>query len=56
MKKKYIAPESQVIGISLEGMIAGSNTPSIDPNKQYDDANSQLSERGGWSSDNWSED
>lgn len=57
MKKKYIAPELHVIGISLEGMVANSNSdsPSIDPNKQYGDASSTLSERSGWSSDNWSE-
>ena len=54
MKKKYIAPESQVVGINLEGMVAASRI-SIDETTKNTQESDLLSERGGWRSDNWSE-
>ena len=53
MKKKYMAPQSQVIGISREGMVAAS--VSFDNTTTNNQESDILSERGGWSSDNWSE-
>ena len=58
MKKKYMVPKSQAIGINLEGMIAASGDkteiPRNDNNTFYDEGQ-VLSDRSGWSSDNWNE-
>ena len=55
MKKKYIAPESQVIGIHSEGIMVTTSKVSFDETTKNNKESDLLSERGGWSSDNWSE-
>ncbi len=49
-KKCYTAPRSEAFNIKMEGMIATSLPVGSTP------GNEQLSDRNGWSSDNWSND
>ena len=53
-----MAPKSQAIVINLEGMIAASGDkteiPRNDNNTFYDEGQ-VLSDRSGWSSDNWND-
>ncbi|MGN0085999.1 MAG: hypothetical protein ACI353_00575 [Alloprevotella sp.] len=52
MKKIYSAPAMAVTNIQIEGMIAASDLESIKLGTTS--GNSQLSDKKGWDSENWS--
>ncbi len=57
MKRAYITPSSEVVNLNLESVLCGSD---ISVMKTSDDiritGDTGLSNKGGWSSDNWTGD
>lgn len=59
MKKTYIIPQALIVDIMSEGMMAASlsigSTDSEGSTEKITDDSQWLSNRNGWSSNNWSE-
>ncbi len=54
MKAKYVRPEAESIALQLEApILSGSDNPA----NVHDEMGNgiQLSQKGGWSADNWNE-
>ncbi len=53
MKKAYITPNSEAVDLNLESVLCGSG---IEKSSETLTGDQGLSNKGGWSSDNWSGD
>ena len=51
MKKTYICPNSEMITLVTENMIAASTELNVNPGKETDQ---WSNEKNGWSSEDWS--
>lgn len=55
MKKTYIKPQTEVINYSTQGLLAASLNIYGNSGKTIDSEEEYLSNKGGWSSSNWTE-
>lgn len=54
MKAKYVRPEAECIDLQIEApILSGSDNPANVHDEVGDGV--QLSQKGGWSADNWNE-
>ncbi len=54
MKKKYITPQTDCVDLMVEGSILAGSGENATTFKLNDASADQWSQKGGWSSDNWS--